>query len=378
MARLGRRAGCVGFLLLSWLAGCSDPDSAGSPTTSEESDGGGAPSFQALEADVGRVLVVGESSQVPHFEREYRGLPHPDESNVDLVRCELSSRTGGYVVSIEAAQGKSSSLQFAARWRVPKLGPATFEVTPNEDDENAVRARLGDGNAVDYYEYELDGSGDPASLCSVGFNAFDRNGVVGRAACRRLGATSSSLDATSQGGDSGGEPGTASVSFDFSCPFQALAGPGGGDTSGSAGGGTGGKDGGGRAGGSAGGSANVGGSSPVVEKHCVGVTTPCSLRDSGTCGLGNGCTLDESCSGVPSSCYGQIGVYTCTAIQGCIWASSSQNCIGSAASCSTFSSSLSCIDQPGCDWHSSCTGVAPLCSGLSEVACGFEGGCHWE
>ncbi|MES1185602.1 MAG: hypothetical protein ABUL60_17450 [Myxococcales bacterium] len=378
MARFGRRAGCVGFLLLSWLAGCNNGDDSSSPETSRPSAGGGATSVAVLEQGVGRVLVVGESGKVENFEREYRGLAHPGQSDADLVRCEVSSSSEGYVVSIEAAQGSSSTLQLAAHLAVPSLGPATFEITPDDADENAVRVRLGEGKGANYYEYQLDGSEDPISLCSVGFTTFDRNGIVGIAACRRLGATSSSLDATAQGGDSGSGSGSASVTFDFSCPFETLAAPGGGGSTSS---GTGGKPSGaggtGHAGATPGGSGNVGGSG-VVEKHCVGVTTPCTLRDSVTCELGNGCTLDEGCSGFSESCYGQIGVYTCTAIQGCLWASSSQSCIGSAWSCSSFSGSFSCTDQPGCSWRSDCTGVAPLCSSLTEFTCALESGCRWE
>jgi hypothetical protein len=244
-----------------------------------------------------------------------------------------------------------------------------------------VRVRLGDGNAVDYYEYELDGSADPNSLCSVGFTTFDRDQIVGKAACRRLQATGSSLDATAQGGDTGRGPGTASATFEFSCPFHGVARSGGGggkSGTGLGGAATSGTGGGGHAGSTAGTTGNIGGTSGTVAKHCVGVTTACSLRDSISCELGNGCTLDEECRGVSSSCYGQIGVYACTAIQGCVWASSSQSCIGSAWSCSTFSGSFSCSDQPGCDWHSDCTGVAPLCSSLGEFTCALESGCRWE
>jgi hypothetical protein len=245
-----------------------------------------------------------------------------------------------------------------------------------------MRVRLSDGDASSSYEYELDGTGDPATLCSAGFTTFDRGKVVGTVACRRLLATSSSLDAIADGGETGAGPGTASVTVDFSCPFHTLAGPGGKDRTGEGStgeaGGAGGSSGSTAGGSSTAGTGNSGGGSGAVAKHCVGVTTPCALRDSVSCELGNGCTLDEGCTGFPSSCYGQIGVYSCTAIQGCVWASSSQTCSGSAWSCSSFAGSLSCRDQPGCDWHSDCSGVAPLCSTLSELSCALEAGCRWE
>jgi hypothetical protein len=381
MVRLGRRAGFAGLLVFSWLAGCTNAEDASDAATSGPSAGGGAPSFGALEQDVGRVLVVGESEKVRYFEREYRGLAERDHTTDDLVRCDLTSRDDGFVVSIEAAQGSSSTLQFAAQWLAPSLGPVTFEVRPSEADENTVRVRLGDGNAVKYYEYGLDGSEDPNSLCSVGFTTFDRDQIVGKAACRRLLATGSSLDATAEGGDLGTGPGTASATFEFSCPFHDVVGSGGGGKSGTGmgGAGTNGRGGGGgHANSAAGTTGNSGGTTGDVVKHCVGVTTPCSLRDSISCEQSNGCTFDEDCSGVSSSCYGQIGVYACTAIQGCVWASSSQSCIGSAWSCSSFSGSLGCGNQPGCDWHAECSGVAPLCSTLGEFTCALESGCRWE
>lgn len=377
MVRYGRCAGLAGLLLLSWLAGCNnDADNTAEPPTSGPSAGGGAPSFTELEQAVGRVLVVGKSAGVPHFEREYRGLAESSSASTDSVRCQLDARADGFVVSIEAAQGSSPTPQFAARWLTPSLGPTSFDIAPSAADENALRVRLGDGDAFSFYEYDLDSSGDPISLCSVGLISLDRDQVLGKAACRRLEATSASQAPASQGGASNDDPDSASVTFDFSCPFRALSAPGSGGSS-SVGGSTS-TAGTGQAGSATAGTSSFGGTGGVIEKRCVGVTTPCSLRDSISCQQGNGCTLDEDCTGFSSSCYGQIGVYSCTAIQGCVWASSSKSCIGSAWSCSSFSGSLSCTGQPGCNWHSDCTGLAPLCSSLSEFTCGLEPGCRWE
>lgn len=375
MARFGCRAGFAGLVLVSWLSGCNSNDDSGGSATSRPSAGGGAPSFATLERAVGHVLVVGESAAVPHFEREYRGLATQDEAGTDLVRCELTSSSDGFIVSIEAAEASSPTPQFAARLLAPSLSPATFDATPSAADENALRVRLGDGNAFSYYEYELDSPSDPASLCSVGLTSFDRDKVVGKVACRRLIASSTSLDATAKAGASDSGPGSASVTVDFSCPFHTLAAPGGSGGTGASGAPSGGAS---SVGGQAGSSTGNAGSSAVVAKSCVGVTTPCSLRDSSSCELGSGCTLDEDCTGSSSSCYGQISVYSCTAIQGCVWASSSKSCIGSAWSCSSFSGPASCAGQRGCNWHSDCTGVARLCSTLSEFTCGLEPGCRWE
>jgi hypothetical protein len=357
------------LLLASLLAGCNVDADASGPETSRPSAGGGAPSFGALEQAVGRVLVIGESAAVPLFEREYRGLADPGSGNADSVRCELSAQPDGFVVSIEAAQSRSPATQFAARLIRPSLGTGQFELTPETTDENNVRVRLGEGDALSYFEYELDGSEDPASLCSVAFSSFDRDQIAGTAACRRLGATQTSRDFAPVA-DEGQS--SASVTFDFSCPFHVLAAPGG-----SAGSGNGGASA-GTAGTAVGGFAPIGGTTSIPEKQCVGVNTPCSLRGSASCEFGSGCILDERCSGISSSCYGQIGVYSCTGVRGCVWASSSKSCIGSAWSCSSFSGSLSCIDQPGCSWTSDCTGTAPLCSSLGEVACALEPNCRWE
>jgi hypothetical protein len=376
MARFGCRAGVSGLVLVALVAGCSEDTPT--PPTSAPSAGGSATDFATLEQRVGRVLVIGESAGVPHFEHEYRGSTTPGSG--ETVSCDYTKGPDGVTLRIEAGRIDAAASELQATFRAPSLEPTKFDAVWSPEGDQNLRVRLGEGTAFQYHEYQFGSVGEQlASRCNIVVSKLDPNQLVGIAACRALVATPSSIDSTAQGGADDG-PATASVTLDFSCPFKALSDPGG--SGGSASGGSGGSNNGGGGASSAGGSVGTGGSAAGgnvgVTKHCVGITTPCSSRGSVTCELGTGCTLDETCSGLARSCYGQFSVYSCTDIQGCYWASSSKTCSGSAWSCSLFDGSSSCIGQPGCDWSSDCKGIAPLCSELSEFTCELESGCHWE
>ncbi len=330
----------------------------------------------ALEQPIGRVLVVGDSRAAAHFEHEYRGFAAPGQAGTEVVRCSQTADAGGVVLSIEAGQAGASTPGLSARFRVPKVGPAVLEAAFSETSDDDVRVRLG-SDAFQYFEYAF-GSDDERvpSFCSVTLDTFDADLVTGKAVCRRLVATAGSADAVAQGGAADLGPATASATLDFSCPFHVLAAPGGGG--GQAGsGGSGGAVAQGGSGGSSVAGSSVGGTGGP-SKRCAGVNTPCSLRGTATCELGLGCTLDENCEGFVGSCYSQFSVYSCTALEGCFWASSSKKCSGSSRSCSSFAGPASCGGQDGCSWTSDCTGTAPLCSDLSEGSCGLEPGCRWE
>jgi collagen type VII alpha len=112
--------------------------------------------------------------------------------------------------------------------------------------------------------------------------------------------------------------------------------------------------------------------------RCTGVPTPCSLNSGATCESTRGCTRDERCAGVSSSCYSQYSSYSCTSLRGCYWSSSSSSCSGSSWSCSAMSGSSSCIGQDGCRWEDDCTGVATPCSLMTEAECVTQVGCRLE
>jgi len=344
MVRLGFRAGLV---LLSLLAGCSD-DTASAGDTSKASAGGGAPSFAALEAKVGRVLVVGESDGVAHFEHEYRGLAPSAGSSAEVVSLGT-------------------------------VEPQELNIPYSTDGDSDVRVQLNEAQAAGVYEYQFGSDADDElSVCHLVLKSFDAERVTGTAVCRHLLATAASIDASGQSGDNAQRPGSANATLDFSCPFKTLSLPGGGGAGGSSAGGSGGQSGSSGsssvAGTAGGGVAGTGGGG----KRCSGLATSCFSRSGSSCEQGSGCILDENCDGFVQSCYGQIGVFSCTAIQGCFWSSSSQRCSGSAWSCSLFSGSATCSGQPGCSWSSDCTGSAPLCSTLSEATCSTEPGCYLQ
>ncbi len=113
-----------------------------------------------------------------------------------------------------------------------------------------------------------------------------------------------------------------------------------------------------------------------TEAYCGGVATPCSLVSNSQCALVTGCKLGGSCTGVSSSCYSQFSSYSCNALQGCYWSSSSKKCSGSSWSCTLFSGSSSCIYQKGCYWDDECEGISAACSTLSVEDCADQPGCH--
>jgi hypothetical protein len=324
------------------------------------------PTFSALESKVGRVLLVGESEQAGHFERELRGLDKPSASVGEYVVCSRAPSNGGTIVELEA--GTTTPLARASV-QLPQPGAQELEQPFSGVENPAVRVRSGD-KAFDFYEYALL-LGDPANGCHLQLRAFDDARVAGTLTCRGLSPTAQSRDAVAPGGTAT----TASATFDFDCPFHVLSAPA---TGGSSSGGSGfGGGGGSTAGGGAAGSAGSGGSGGTVPtRQCTGVNTPCSLRTSLTCEEGTGCTRDDHCSGVPLSCYGQFNVYSCTAIEGCFWASSSKTCSGAATPCSSHFGSATCEGQQGCNWEAACKGTAPLCSELSEELCELEPACH--
>ena len=377
MVRLGFRAGLV---LLSLLAGCSD-DTASAGDTSKASAGGGAPSFAALEAKVGRVLVVGESDGVAHFEHEYRGLAPSAGSSAEVVSCDVDGDGGRdrVLLRIEAGPSGASSPQVSARFRLGTVEPQELNIPYSTDGDSDVRVQLNEAQAAGVYEYQFGSDADDElSVCHLVLKSFDAERVTGTAVCRHLLATAASIDASGQSGDNAQRPGSANATLDFSCPFKTLSLPGGGGAGGSSAGGSGGQSGSSGsssvAGTAGGGVAGTGGGG----KRCSGLATSCFSRSGSSCEQGSGCILDENCDGFVQSCYGQIGVFSCTAIQGCFWSSSSQRCSGSAWSCSLFSGSATCSGQPGCSWSSDCTGSAPLCSTLSEATCSTEPGCYLQ
>jgi hypothetical protein len=53
----------------------------------------------------------------------------------------------------------------------------------------------------------------------------------------------------------------------------------------------------------------------------------------------------------------------------------SNTCSGSARSCSLFSGSSTCTSQDGCTWDESCTGIADSCSQQPVPLCANQPGC---
>jgi hypothetical protein len=264
----------------------------------------------------------------------------------------------------------------AARFRLPSAQPSDFVVTWSDVSRAAFRVRLGEGDALDHYEYAFgyDDSTAEASSCEVIVTEIDQNLLHGSVACRGLVATFGSTDAAMPSEDVIGGRRAASATVEFACRVQSLSG----GPVGSGGTGSGGSS---SAGGNppSGGSAGSGGSPPVGLKSCKGSTTPCSLRSELECEQGSGCTYEEECSGVSSGCYAQFSSYSCYAQDGCVWSSASSNCSGFAWSCSSYDGSSSCVSQSGCSWSEDCTGVAASCSGQStEASCLLEPGCRWE
>jgi hypothetical protein len=315
------------------------------------------------------VLLVAESEPAGHFEQELRGLEQTSPAVAQYVRCKRTPDGKG--ASIEA--GTTTPLVLA-QLQLPQLGAQELEQPFGFFGDAPVRVRFGD-KAFDFYEYELK-LADAAHGCHLQVRTFDDTRFAGTLACHGLAPTAGSLDAAAPGGAASS---SASATLDFDCPFQLLSAPGAGGSGGTSGGGTAGAGGtfssGGKAGSGGSETGGSGGTEPA-HKQCTGVNTPCSLRSSLTCEEGSGCTLDEHCGGVPPSCYGQFNVYSCTAIEGCFWASSSKTCTGSAASCSSYVGPASCGGQQGCDWRSDCKGTAPLCSELPEALCEHEPGCY--
>jgi len=118
--------------------------------------------------------------------------------------------------------------------------------------------------------------------------------------------------------------------------------------------------------------------STTVARKCTGIATSCSLLSGSDCLVANGCTREESCSGLASSCYGR-GQYTCSSQEGCYWSGSGSSgyCAGSARSCSLIDA-YACTSQNGCTIERKCRGVPTPCSGLSDYACASQPGCTLE
>jgi hypothetical protein len=396
MARFGFKVGlcgCIGLiagacLALGSITSCSSADDPEEPPAraSRPSAGGGAPSYADLSEDIGRVLVVGNSDAVPLTERDYRGNGMPGASGSDYVTCRREPEGLGIAVEVEAGQAGAAIPAVSARIYLPSASAGEFDFGVPAKNDQHVRVRLGEGDAFTFYEYALghDPSTQQSSTCHVGITQIDNHQITGVAVCRALVATFSSLDATGAGESAQGR-GSAAASIAFSCPFRALSSSG---TGGASAGGTGGTFSGGTAtagasssagsGGSSGSSAGSGTGGTSGAKHCAGAVTPCSLRSDALCENGLGCTLEEDCTGLSSSCYSQFSQYACISQEGCYWSSASSNCGGSAWSCSLFNGSASCVSQKGCSWTSECTGVASSCSGLTEFTCLSQPGCRWE
>lgn len=106
---------------------------------------------------------------------------------------------------------------------------------------------------------------------------------------------------------------------------------------------------------------------------CSGSPTPCELLDSTQCIGALGCS-GGGCSGSGPSCYSQYSSYSCSAIQGCYWSSSSSSCSGSAFPCDLNSTSASCTGESGCYW-SGCSGVQASCESNPASLCQYSPGC---
>jgi hypothetical protein len=322
-------------------------------------------------------MLVGESDSIEHFEREYRGFATPSTSGLDVVSCTRQERQGQLELNIEAGEAGNALPQVHARFSIPSAAPTELTLSWSEQTSARFRVRLGEGDSRMHYEYVfgVDAATFETSLCSVLVTGIDDESLAGTVACRGLVASFGSADGAVASEDVVGGRRAASATLDFSCPFHVLSAGGGGGSGGGASGGSGGTFGG--AAGSGPGPGGMGGGGPAP-KSCVGSSTPCSLRTELECEQGLGCTWEEECDGLSTSCYAQFGSYACISQQGCVWSSYNSNCSGSAWSCSLFSGSASCVSQEGCSWSADCTGVASSCTGLSEFACELEPGCRWE
>ena len=112
--------------------------------------------------------------------------------------------------------------------------------------------------------------------------------------------------------------------------------------------------------------------------RCTGFPSPCSLNSGATCEFTKGCTRDQDCAGVSSSCFSQYSSSSCSSLRGCYWSSSTSSCSGSSWSCLAMTGLSECIGQDGCRWEDDCTGVATPCSLLTEAECVTQVGCRME
>ena len=109
---------------------------------------------------------------------------------------------------------------------------------------------------------------------------------------------------------------------------------------------------------------------------CRGVALSCYGSSRTTCESQRGCAFDEGCEGSAASCSSQRSSYSCNALDGCYWSSSTSRCSGSARSCRSLYSSSACRRQDYCRWAIDCTGVSTACSLLTEYECELQSGCY--
>jgi hypothetical protein len=111
----------------------------------------------------------------------------------------------------------------------------------------------------------------------------------------------------------------------------------------------------------------------LLTRDCRGSATPCSLRSEFNCERGAGCRAEERCEGLAWSC-GTLSQSACTWQQGCHWNQRDRRCQGIATPC-TFLSAWQCSWQDGCRATSDCTGLAVSCDRLSDFTCAQQPGC---
>lgn len=110
--------------------------------------------------------------------------------------------------------------------------------------------------------------------------------------------------------------------------------------------------------------------------YCGGTATPCALLTSTTCYDSLGCSMDGTCSGVATGCFGIFDELTCLEQQGCIWDSSLSECSGAADSCDGMIGQFTCTGQQGCSWDASCSGTPLPCSTTAVSLCTQTPGCQ--
>ncbi len=109
--------------------------------------------------------------------------------------------------------------------------------------------------------------------------------------------------------------------------------------------------------------------------ECVGSPTPCSLLAGLSCSSASGCSLDEKCSGIESSCSTFFSSFTCNAQDGCSWSSSNSRCTGFATPCNLVFGASRCRVQDGCRFESACRGTPNDCKDLGPALCASQPGC---